>query len=281
MKFSNPSFCIITPTAYLEPFATKSKTHLVLAHLVDKDEKYANFYKMRRESGDFIIMDCSSYEMLTPYAPDKLVELGTYCGANAIVLPDYPFQPSQKTVDTAKQFIPQFKQAGFLTAFVPQSEKGNLKDWMNGYVWASNNTDVDILCYSILGVPNALPHINPTYARVVMASLLREQGLFADHKHNHCLGLNSGPNLEIPSLLKMNALDTLDSSNPCWVGILGHEYTSNSDSFLSVSKPTVPVDFNIPLTKNVETLNRINHNIDMTLKLFKKNQTDKVWYAVE
>ena len=35
---TNPKFCIITPTEYLERYASQSSMHLVLAHLVDTDE---------------------------------------------------------------------------------------------------------------------------------------------------------------------------------------------------------------------------------------------------
>ena len=43
-----PQFCIITPTAYCEPYASRSSMHLVLAHLVDTDEQYADFYARRQ-----------------------------------------------------------------------------------------------------------------------------------------------------------------------------------------------------------------------------------------
>ena len=38
------NFCHITPTAYLDIFATGRKCHLLLAHLVNEDEKYRQWY---------------------------------------------------------------------------------------------------------------------------------------------------------------------------------------------------------------------------------------------
>ena len=104
----NPQFCIITPTKYLEWYAAQSSMHLVLAHLVDKDEEYADFYANRTE---YKIMDNGAFELGESYAPEKLIELGKKCKANAIVLPDYPGQPALKTVDAAARLIPEVKAA--------------------------------------------------------------------------------------------------------------------------------------------------------------------------
>jgi len=281
MKKMEPQFCIIAPTSYLD-FTTASTTHLVLAHLVDRNKEYADFYKRRAKLGDYIMMDNSAYELKEPYSPGKLIALGRLCGAHAIVLPDYPFQPGQVTIDAAQEFIPQFKAEGYDTFFVPQSEKGDLDDWINTYNWAANNLDIDIIGMSILGIPNAMPDINYAYARVVMSHMLIERNIFNFNKHHHYLGLNAGPALEIPSLLKLHALDSIDSSGPVWAGILGHEYTKNADSYQTVSKLKMPVQFDIARTKDATTLDRIQHNIDLTIELMDtENQETGTWYAEE
>lgn len=268
-KFSRttkPEFCIIAPTAYLG-YATKSHTHLVLAHLVDSSPDYCNFYKNLSVLGDKIIMDNSAFELSESFSPEKLLELGQRCGAHAIVLPDYPFQPSVHTVDAAIAWNDTFKNAGFATMFVPQSETGNIRDWMDGYRWGASNPDIDIIGMSILGIPNALPHIPAAYARVVMSELLYHKDYFS-RKFHHYLGLNSGPALEIPSLIKQGFLNSCDSSNPVWMAILGHEYSKNTDSYLSVKKIKKHVEFDYPMTTDQDTIRRIKHNINLTLELF-------------
>lgn len=277
---SKPSFCYIAPTAYLQE-TLASNTHLVLAHLVDEDPLYASFYKDASEAGAFVMMDNSAYELKVPYAPDKLIELAGKCGAHVVVLPDYPFQPAVVTINAANKYAQTFKDAGLGTFFVPQSQTGDLEDWINAYTWAASNPNIDVLGMSILGIPNALSHIDPTFSRVVMTQLLLDRGVFAHDKHHHYLGLNSGPNLEIPSLLRMGVLDTIDSSGPIWAAILGHEYTRNADSFMSVIKPKQPVDFHIKGTKDKVTLQRIQRNISLTQSLFSGNQTVNTWYAEE
>jgi hypothetical protein len=226
------------------------------------------------------MMDNSAYELHEPYSPDKLLELAGRCGADAIVLPDYPFQEADKTIDAACKFAPAFKTAGYHTFFVPQSETGNMHDWLRGYKWAASNPDIDIIGMSILGIPNALPFIDPSYARVVMTTLLVDRNEFSPKPH-HYLGLNAGPGLEIPSLLRMKALTSIDSSGPVWAGIHGHAYTTDADSLQMVKKLKSVVDFNIPLTKDKATLARIRNNIDLTQRLFDTNSAVETWYAAE
>ena len=82
MLVNKPSFCIITPTAYLNEYASQSDTHLVLAHLVDQDDAYAAFYKEASEyDHHFLIMDNGAFEIGHSYDPNKLIELGHKCVA--------------------------------------------------------------------------------------------------------------------------------------------------------------------------------------------------------
>jgi len=261
---NNPQFCIITPTAYLDRYASQSSMHLVLAHLVDTDNTYADFYAGRDE---FKIMDNGAFELGESYDPDSLIRLGGVCGADAIVLPDYPFQAPERTINAAKELGPQVREAGFYTFFAPQAEVGNLDGWIESYRWASENDDIDIIGMSILAIPNALPHIPRAYARVVMTQLLIDRGIFNFNKYHHYLGLNAGPNLEIPPLIAMNALDSCDSSNPVWAGICGQMYSPACDSFLMTRKIDKHVDFNYPMTKSEFVHSAIQTNIDLTLGL--------------
>jgi hypothetical protein len=243
-----------------------------LAHLVDTDAKYTDFYAQMSDRGDFIICDNGAFELGESYHPDKLIQLAQSCKAHALVLPDYPWKPGIVTIEAAKNLIPKVKSAGFKTMFVPQSEEGNVKDWIETYKWAANNDDVDIIGMSILGIPIALSHLPKVYARVVMTQILIEQGVFNFNKHHHYLGLNAGPGLEIPPLIKMKALHSCDSSNPVWHGILGHEYSLNTDSLLPVSKVKMEVQFNLPWIRDVDTHRRIQTNIDLTLNLFENKK---------
>lgn len=262
---ATPQFCIITPTQYLDWYASQSSMHLVLAHLVDTDEGYASFYKGRTE---FKIMDNGAFELGESYAPEKLIELGRKCGADAIVLPDYPGQHGGKTIEAAIALIPDVKAAGFKTMFVPHSERGNWDGFLDTYSWASYNDNIDIIGMSILALPNALPEIEKSYARVVGTAMLRQNNAFNLNKYHHYLGLNAGPALEIPSLIRLNALDSCDSSGPVWHGICGQMYTEATESFSPCRKISKHVDFNYPRVKDTYVHKAIQNNIDLTLSLF-------------
>lgn len=280
LQLKQPRFCIIAPTPYLERYATQSTAHLVLAHIVKEDPSYAAFYKRLSARGDFIIMDNGAFELGKSYDPDQLVELGKACGAQTLVLPDYPFEDASITVDAAKKYIPLFLDEGFKTMFVPQGVKGDLEQWVASYKWAAANPDIHVIGMSILGIPAALPHIPAAYARVVMTQILKERGLFNHKKHHHYLGLNAGPGLEVPALRAMNALDTLDSSAPVWQGLLGVEYNRNCDSYAPVKKIHFPVQFDYAMTKDRDSLRRIQHNIDLTLELFgQRNDVRRAFYV--
>jgi len=265
-----PEFCIITPTAYLDLYAVQSRTHLVLAHLVDTDDEYAAFYATMSSYGDRLIMDNGAFELGESYAPDKLIQLGHKCGADAIVLPDYPGQPAEKTIVAAEALIPQVLDAGFETFFVPQSKVGDLEDFLAAYAWAADHPDINIIGMSILGIPNALPHVPAAYARVVMTHIIIERMLGLADKHHHYLGLNAGPNVEIPALLKLEALDTCDSSNPVWCGINGIKYNETLSDWMGVQKKYLrDVDFKDPRSKKQHIHDVIQHNVGLTLGLFK------------
>lgn len=265
----HPEFCFITPISLLEQYASQSTKHLCLAHLVDSSDEYANFYKRMRARGDYIICDNGAFELGESYAPEKLLALGHKCGANAIVLPDYPAKDSLKTIDAAKEWLPIIKQDGFDAFFCPQGIKGSLTDWLRGYDFAANNPDIDIIGMSILAIPNALPHIDYTYARVVMSQLLLSMQRFNTNKKHHYLGLNASPNIEIPSLINMQTIWSCDSSNPVWSGVNGHRYNPTSLDWLYIKKQFLPhVDFNIANPTLERTHEIIQHNIDLTKGLF-------------
>lgn len=258
-------FCIITPTAYLDQYASQSSMHLVLAHLVDTNEKYSEFYTNRKE---FKIMDNGAFELGESYSPDKLISLAKQCNADAIVLPDYPFKKAEVTITASDAILDAVIDAEFKTMFVPQSQVGDLEDWISAYRWASENNKIDIIGMSILGIPNALDHIPRSYARVVMTQILIDRGLFNFNKYHHYLGLNAGPNLELPALIEMDALDSCDSSGPVWAGICGQMYSPAYDSFSMTRKIDKHVDFEYNMTDKNYVHSAIQINIDLTLSLF-------------
>lgn len=256
-------FCHISPTYFLDRYTKTNGAHLLLAHLVEQDENYANYYA-NLDDGKVKIMDNSAFEMFKQgrpmYDPDKLIEMGNRCKADVIVMSDYPKEKWTKTVEQAIVQIPQIKAAGFGTFFVPQSELGDVSGILQSYQWAINNPDVDLIGVSILACPIAF-EVNETkhgdgkrsdayklqrfLSRWMMFKTLDKAGLLSVSalKKFHCLGMTDGPN-EIELLKEYHPyIYSWDSSAAVWAGISGVPF-DRSPSGLQYGKVETEVDFN-------------------------------------
>lgn len=250
-------FCHISPTAYLTPATEDRPFHLVLAHLIESDREYAEFYANLAQSSDTtIILDNSAFEMYKQgrpmYPSDKLIEMGTKVNADYIVMSDYPGEPSTKTIEAAKQIAPELRKAGFGTFFVPQSEVGDLEDLVDACAWASKSDLVDYIGISILGVPNAYGverdnKLQRFLARWKFMDLLTERGILSDivdnRKKIHFLGMVDGPNEIMLVKDYLYAIDSWDSSAAIWAGLNGISF-DNSPTGLVDGKFEEEVDFN-------------------------------------
>lgn len=279
-----PHFCTITPTAYLADYAryTGSKYHLLLAHLLHEDSThfdrgYLDFYKTTKLPGETYMMDCGAFELGKSYNPSRLVEIGKSVGADVLVLPDYPGQNFMTTINAAREHIPEFKENGFRTFFVPQSAPHDWNGWLESFEWALFNSDVDVIGMSILAHPNALPQYPKGYVRVIAADRIRQwldtdpaRAAAYDAKHIHWLGLLS-PGLELDPLLKMGMVDTLDSSGPVQYGHCGIPYDTFGESW-AVDKRYVPeVDFGAHVNKRAKPV--IEHNLGIIQAKFAEYQS--------
>lgn len=230
-------FAHISPVSFMHLAESKSGINLVLAHLVG-DNEYTKFY---RSSEKETIMDNSAFELGESFDPEKLIDLGHMVRANYLVLPDYPSQHFALTIDAAEKWIPKFKQAGFKTFFVPQSDKGDLNGYLQAWKWAIDNPDVDLIGCSILGAPNALG-INDKYLRMsarysILSMLSEKLDMDSLYKRVHMLGMLD--TVREISLCKMfeKYIYSWDSSAAVWAGM---NCETLADRY---SKFELPVDF--------------------------------------
>lgn len=236
MKFSH-----ICPTPHLTDFATKKEFHLTLAHLVEQDQQYRDFYvdQKRRNPSIYNIMDNSGFEMFSReqgyYRSDQIIALAKAVGADCAVLTDYPGESSAKTIAEAKLSAEKFKSAGLDTFFVPQSKIGDVEDLLDSFCWALRSPLIDYIGVSILAVPNAYNcytrnPLNRYLSRFAFLQALEQRVQYGlgktinqlkatYNKRLHMLGMTDGPN-EI-SLIKMLdvEIDTWDSSAAIWAGL--------------------------------------------------------------
>ena len=225
-------FCHIAPTPHLS-VTDGRPVHLVLAHLIEEDDAYVNYYLQQKEKYDCtIIMDNSAFEMYKQgrdmYDSSKLITMGERISADYIVLSDYPDSDPENTIEAAMMMAPIIKEEGFGTFFVPQGNKGSIDDLLYSFQWASKSDLVDYIGVSILAAPlaynvesgNKLQRFN---SRLRLMYDLRKKGILSDIKMNgkkiHFLGMVDGPN----EIMFMNPfigfIDTWDSSAAVWLGL--------------------------------------------------------------
>lgn len=259
-------FCHITPTPHLYKFVQGRSFHLLLAHLVERDENYRAFYKHEKGSK---ILDNSAFEMFQEkkpmYESSKLIEMGEATRANYIVMSDYPNEPGYKTIKAAQELAPQFKAAEFGTFFVPQSKAGDIEDYIATFAWAASSPLVDYIGMSIIGVPNAFNDLQTPVQRYTarhrMMFELENRGLldlaYSNGKKIHFLGMTDGPN-EI-ELCQKWYIDTWDSSAAIWNGLHGVPFDT-SPTGLQYGKMKKHVDFAFE-TDDAEKIQLAKNNV--------------------
>ena len=286
-------FCHITPVDHLD-LVKGRESHLTLAHIVDgmegseeQVEKYIEFYKNEKKNAEMNgtpylnIMDNSAFELyknqMPMFDPEKLLELAKKVDATHIVLPDHPAHPSMVTIDDARRYAPIFKQAGFGTFFVPQSDVGDLEDLCTAFAWAASSPDIDYIGISILAVPNAYncEKGNPLqrfHARWKFMNELYDRNLLQlaaqNGKKIHFLGMVDGPN-EI-SLVRDFHIDTWDSSAGVWAGLNGIPF-DQSPTGLGNGKFEKHVDFEANFEDTTMAKNNMNY-IDYLVDRYNKTE---------
>lgn len=247
------NFCHISPTPYLEQFTSRNGAHLILAHLVESDPTYRDYYA-NLDDGKYKIMDNSAFEMFKlgrpMYDSNKLSDMGKACKADCIVMSDYPKMHSSHTINAAIKMIPELKGEGFDTFFCPQSELGDIEDLIKAIEWGLENPSIDLIGMSILACPIAMGVNESTFgdgkrsdayklqrfvSRFAVFDLLARRGLLTDKaiKRFHCLGMVDGPN-EI-RLLKQyqDYIFSWDSSAAVWAGIHGLRFDKSPTGLMN------------------------------------------------
>ncbi len=233
-------FMHIAPINHTELGIHESDGNMVLAHIADNSEKYANLFL---NSDKETLLDNGAFELGVPYEADKMVKIGKLVGADIMVLPDYPGEPWTKGWDKVEDDIAKYKVEGFKTMFVPQSILGDTVGYLKGLDKAIKNPGIDFIGLSILGCPTAFNTL-PKYK-------IREQILeyvecrYAPKKlakRFHILGMLDDPLGEITRLTYYKyMINSWDSSAAIWAGLNYHKLEEGAAKF------SEPVDFDYPI----------------------------------
>ncbi len=237
------NFCHITPTAYLDIFATGRKCHLLLAHLVNEDKEYRRWYVEQKKQYNFnIILDNSAFEMFKRgepmYDSNKLLDAANKCNADYVVMTDYPNEDYHKTIEKAKETSDTLIKHNFKPFFCPQSVEGDLEGLIKSFFWAKNDPRIEMIGFSILAIPNAYGVLKNPLQRFLsrwrFICEINKRGFFQDNtKKLHLLGMLDGPN-EI-GLLKnfISEFSSWDSSAAVWSGINGFVFDNSPTGMIT------------------------------------------------
>lgn len=253
----------ISPIEYQHLIPESADFHLILAHLLD-NKKYVEFYKEKIKRGDTVILDNSAFEFKRALSADEIFGFIDRSGIEPtyVVAPDYPFEDWKQTMASTLSFIQQVKDKSYKVMAVPQSTKGDVKGWMQGYQQMYDNPDIDVIGMSILGIPNAFCSLTGTedvaYNRVFATQyILDTTAVKPGRKWHHYLGLGGGPR-EILLQRQLELMDSNDSSSPIWHGYLGIKY-DDSIWGLKDGKSKIEVNFDATLLPSKDSA--IVHNI--------------------
>lgn len=277
MKFAH-----ISPTARLSELCHYQKIHLLLADQLMNDIEYFRWYAAQKTKDIIYIMDNSGFERYQAGAEmlsgEKLIELANSISADYVVLPDHPGFHSSRTIKDAQKYGIQIKQAGIKTFFVPQSQVGDIEDYVAGFAWAASSPLIDYIGVSILAVPNAYGvytnKIQRYSSRHRMMKELDRRGIlqlaYSNKKKIHFLGMLDGPR-EIELVSDPNILiDSWDSSAAIWAGLNGVVF-DNTPTGLKDGKFELPVDFTVDNRENIQLA---KYNIGYIDKLVEQYNKD-------
>lgn len=252
-------FMHIAPAPMLDVLCSEQENFLTLAHLFEENLQYADWFRnLTRKPNSVVHLDNSGFEQYKKgepmFPPERLLSIAQTFHPDTIVMSDYPGERGSKTIAAAEELSPIFKQAGYETFFVPQSEVGDLEDYIQTFAWAAESPLVDWIGVSILGVPNAYGverdnKLQRFMSRWRMMNELRSRGILRraaiNGKSIHFLGAVDG--YREVELLKDFNIDSWDSSSAPWAGLNGIAY-DNSPTGLINGKFEKEVDFDFHTT---------------------------------
>lgn len=259
-------FCPITPESGVR-FATRSRVHLVLAHLVGELKDYTAFYRERSQAGDYIYLDNGAFENGIPMSNRSIINAAEKVGADCLVAPDYPGEEPEKTYKAHMDFIEQLERVGLLDEYdvmgVPQTLGGDSREYTDLIKRMLDTEEINVIGISKLAVPNALkglsnfnmsPEINRTTVAQAVVNLWPER---LQETRIHFLGMFSQPweldRLGDIRLGQSFAPWTCDSSLPYWTAyanvlpFASMEKTSGEKTLINYAgMPSNPISFDAP-----------------------------------
>ena len=260
----------ILPTKYLWLSADEDY-HMCLAHLIEEDVEYTNFFRDMSARGHYVIMDNSVIEN-AQVSINELCGKARRIGASEIILPD-AFMDCEKTLNMTAEALnfvrthcPELK-----VMVVPQGK--NLSEWLDCFnMMLTWNVD----CIGIPKVVSTFPEVGNLERGKVLAEIkdiIDEYNELHDRKTDiHLLGCWYSP-LELQVISKLEAQGGVPVVRGCDSAI-AYAFASNK---LLIGESDriqgIPVNFNdtnVDMDLLEENIKRWYASVDLTPSKIKK-----------
>jgi len=251
---------LITPTVYLDKFASQGDIHLILSHLIGENT-YTEYYRKQKK---LKIMDNGLFENHVAEPTTVLLKKAEIVGADVIVAPDvlYDCDATLAELDKFQEAMAKSKKK-YKVFGVPQGK--NLDDYLRCHR-GMYLRGVDFIGLSILAVPKAFKEITGTddisLNRMVCMNYLEDQRMVFDGIKYHCLGLGSFAG-EIAVMAQHKWVYSNDSCS--FFQTANVRQLPYFGGYVVGGKPEAKLEFNMMLMdsgkeavaqKNIETLKR-------------------------
>jgi hypothetical protein len=218
------------PLCLLEKNKEWSDYQYCLPHLLDKYEKYRDFFMECKKEQISITMDNSLHELGTPYSYDRLHYWLNELSPNEFFIPDY-WENKDKSIISAREWS-KFQREYPNIKFIAVVQAKNLHEAIEcvqtykdlGYKKIAFSYGasyyLDISPYS--DNPYSHPDVKKSFGRIYLIDKLNSMGLLDDNDDVHLLGTYIPS--EFKAYVKYKFIKSLDTSNPIMSAIDGDRY---------------------------------------------------------
>lgn len=257
----------ITPTSYLEKYASQGDIFLALAHLVDDEgqNEYAQFHKRQALAGRRVILDNGLFEG-AQVSTDSLIQRALAINPTVVCAPDVLFD-SAGTIKEFKQFIRAKLEAGLVCEVMGIPQADNPTDWWECYRHFDLSADCDLIGLSILSIPKSFGSLVGGGESITTARMHVIQQLYAltsllGRRPTPCHMLGLGDSYEDIQLANriLPSVVSNDTSSTFIHGMHGVRY--RGDGTWEGGKIREKVDFNQPYDENLDH-EAVQYNINI------------------
>lgn len=199
--------------------------HYCLVHLLVENEFYYNFFKERRDSGDYVIMDNSIFELGKAYDSDRYARWIIEMKPDEYIIPDSIGDVSE-TVKLLREWIANY-------SLIPGKKIGVLQgqtytDLIFCYIEMNRVCDKIAIPFHSIVYLQLFPHSNKLVSmmmgRILLINMLIKDKVINKKKPHHLLGCSLPQEFSYYKGKEYNFIESLDTSNPVMAALSGISY---------------------------------------------------------